>query len=1192
MQKNSPEGDQGGATSFFHRFVLPPVRSSFRVSSWTHLLALSCLAVPLTASAKLQAQRPLRVVVSDAFPPISFVDPQGRIQGLARDRWDLWQRRTGIPVELQAMDWLEAQKAVQAGRADVIAAMARTRDREKIYAFTQPYLEVDVRLYYDRRLSGIVDLDTSKAFKVGVRAGDVCIEKLKAAGNRTFRIYPDYSALIEASSSGSLPVFCMNELPANYILAREGLSEEFLQSPPIYTSAMYEAVRKDHTALRDTVIAGFNRISAAEEAAMERKWLGDGVHPRFSWLARHGLQVLGATAAAAGLIALWSASLKLEVRRRTRDLAEARDVLTSTIEAIPDPLIEISADGQILDVHSSRHNLLTRPAEEQVNHSLSEVLPESAAAVVKEALAEAGSRGFSHGKEIQLPLPSGPAWFELSVSQRSLPSQGQPRFLVLSRDITARKQDARRIERLNRLYTALSRSNQAMARLEDGTALLQEICEIAVTYGEMKMAWAGLLNPVGRELRAVAWAGTGTEYLDDLHISIDPDVPHGQGPLGRAMRENRPQWCQDFLNDASLAPWHDRARLYGWGSAAALPLLREGVVVGGLAIYHPDCNAFDEQSQQLLVEMVRDIDLTLSRLNALAMRRRLEQEMAASEAKYRELTESVHDVIWTLDPVTMRYLYVSPSVKRMRGYTPDEVIARPFADSLQPGSGQRMEEQIRSELEEFRQGLRSSEIVSVDEVEQPCKDGSSVWTEVVTKLIRNISTGRIEMHGVSRDITERRFANEQIKRLAYSDQLTGLANRVMLRDRFRHALMLAQKQGGRLALLNLNLDHFQTVNDSLGHAVGDQLLVEVARRLEGELRPGDTLSRTGGDEFLLLLPDTDADGALELVRRLLKTVASPCRVHGETLFTTASIGIALYPEDGSTMATLMSHADAAMHQVKEGSRNGFQFFTPSVQERISRHLRLSNALHKALKGNEFKLLYQPQMELVTNRIIGAEALLRWDSAELGSVSPGEFIAVAEANGLVIPIGDWVLRQALRDAGTWVRPAGQDGAPPLTVSVNISAVQFRNSDLAGRILTILAEEQLPPARLELELTESVTLDDPEKALLLMDRLYHEGIQIAIDDFGTGYSSLSYLKRIRAHKLKIDQSFVRGLATDRDDHAIVLTIINLARTLGLRTIAEGVETPEQMELLRRAGCDEIQGYWIGRPMSSEAFRQLPL
>lgn len=255
-------------------------------------------------------------------------------------------------------------------------------------------------------------------------------------------------------------------------------------------------------------------------------------------------------------------------------------------------------------------------------------------------------------------------------------------------------------------------------------------------------------------------------------------------------------------------------------------------------------------------------------------------------------------------------------------------------------------------------------------------------------------------------------------------------------------------------------------------------------------------------------------------------------------------------------------------------------------------MRLSNALHQALERQEFHLLYQPQMDLLTHRIIGAEALLRWDSAELGSVSPAEFIPVAEANGLIVPIGDWVLHQAARDALQWTCSDGQLEVPPLTVSVNISAVQFRDSDLTGRILRILNEERLPPPRLELEITETATMDNPERAILLMDRLSREGIQLAIDDFGTGYSSLSYLKRIRANKLKIDQSFVRGLALDADDQAIVFTIINLAHTMGLRTIAEGVETAAQQELLRRAGCDEIQSYWIGKPMTSAAFQALVL
>lgn len=951
-------------------------------------------------------------------------------------------------------------------------------------------------------------------------------------------------------------------------------------------------VHKDNTALRDTVIAGFRLVSTPEVAALERRGVDTIVEPRFTWLTRHGLQVLAAAAGLAGALALWSLSLRLEVRRRTRDLAEAREALASTIDAMPDPLIELSAEGQILAVHTPRRDLLTLPAEEQVNRPMGEVLPEAAAGVVLEALAEAAREGYSNGREIQLPVPGGTRWFELSISRRSQRAQNPPRFLLLSRDITARKRDADQIHRLNQLYTALSRSNQAITRLENSTTLLREICQIAVECGGMKMAWAGLLDPLGHQLQAVAWAGEGTDYLRDLRITTDPADPLGQGPLGTALREQHPVWCQDFQNDPATAPWHERARTYGWGAVAALPLRREGAVIGGIGLYCAEPNGFDARSQDLLIEMVRDIDFALDRLSSLATQRRLERDVAASEAKYRALTESIHDVIWTLDPETFRYLYVSPSVKRLRGYTPEEVIAQPFAASLLPGSARRMEEQIRAELEEFQQGLRSSEIVSVDEVEQPCRDGSSVWTEVVTNLIRNPSTGRIEVHGVTRDITERRYASEQIRRLAYSDQLTGLANRMLLQDRFRNALNLARKKGGQLTLLNLDLDNFKTINDSLGHTIGDRLLVEVARRLETQLRPGDTLSRSGGDEFLLVLPDTDAKAALEVVSRLLQTVARPYPLNQESLFVTASIGVAIYPDDGTTIETLMSNADAAMHQAKRANRNSFQFFTPSVQQRSSRQLRLSNALHQALDRDEFQLLYQPQIELRSNRIIGAEALLRWTSSELGTVAPAEFIPIAEANGLIVPIGDWVLRQALRDAARWSRPSGAEPGPALTVSVNISALQFRNSDLPSRVLRLLAEEGLPPSRLELELTESVMLDNPERAVLLMDRLFNEGIQLAIDDFGTGYSSLSYLKRIRAHKLKIDQSFVRGLESDPDDRAIVLTVINLARTMGLRTIAEGVETLEQMELLRRAGCDEIQGYWIGRPMSCEAFQQLPL
>jgi diguanylate cyclase (GGDEF)-like protein len=450
-------------------------------------------------------------------------------------------------------------------------------------------------------------------------------------------------------------------------------------------------------------------------------------------------------------------------------------------------------------------------------------------------------------------------------------------------------------------------------------------------------------------------------------------------------------------------------------------------------------------------------------------------------------------------------------------------------------------------------------------------------------MVHNNRTGRVDLHGVTRDITERKFAKEQIERLAYFDPLTGLANRTLLQDRIRHGLDLARRSNLPLALLVFDLDNFKHVNDNLGHVIGDRVLLEMAKRLMAHLADGDTLAHTGGDEFVVVLPDSDTTATLAMTERLRNAVAMAFSLGAEPLFLTASVGIANFPDDGTTPEQLMGNANMALHQVKIAGRNGLQFFTPIVQERSIRALRLTNALHQAIQRGELSVEYQPQLELSSNRIFGGEALIRWTHPDLGPVAPSEFIPLAELCGLILPIGQWVMCVALQDASAWT----ELGSTPLTVSINISAVQFDRGDLVSMVVEQLHAEGFPPDRLELELTESVTLADPEKALAQMKQLYAHGIRLAIDDFGTGYSSLSYLKRIRAHRLKIDQSFIRDLVASEDDRAIVVTIINLARSMGMRTIAEGVETPEQLSLLRALGCDEVQGYLLSRPLPQAAF-----
>jgi diguanylate cyclase (GGDEF)-like protein len=452
--------------------------------------------------------------------------------------------------------------------------------------------------------------------------------------------------------------------------------------------------------------------------------------------------------------------------------------------------------------------------------------------------------------------------------------------------------------------------------------------------------------------------------------------------------------------------------------------------------------------------------------------------------------------------------------------------------------------------------------------------------------LQNEANEIIGVLGVYEDITEQKRTEERIHYLANFDPLTGLPNRSQLNDHLKHALSLAKRSNGHLALMFLDLDHFKDINDTLGHSIGDTLLIELAKHLSLLLRAEDTVTRLGGDEFILLLPAVDAHGAAHVAQKLLDAIAESYWLELHDLTLTASIGIALYPEDGEDLETLSKSADAAMYRAKQEGRQCYRFFTPEMQAHSERNLLLVNALRHALERGQLRLHYQPQVSMQDGHIIGAEALLRWQHPELGSVSPAEFIPVAEVSGLILPIGEWVLRCAVRQAKAWL----EAGFAPLIIAVNLSAVQFRHPDLPELITRILDEEGLPPEYLELELTEGVAMNNPQEAIAVMNNLHERGVRMSVDDFGTGYSSLSYLKKFKVYKLKIDQSFVRDISTDPEDKAIVSAIINLAKSLGLKTIAEGVETVAQQAFLREQGCHEMQGYLFSKPVPSEQFEAL--
>ncbi len=525
-----------------------------------------------------------------------------------------------------------------------------------------------------------------------------------------------------------------------------------------------------------------------------------------------------------------------------------------------------------------------------------------------------------------------------------------------------------------------------------------------------------------------------------------------------------------------------------------------------------------------------------------------------------------------------RIVKVNPAFTEITGYTPDEVLGKTPKLLTSGRQGAKFYQRMWGEIQQ--NGHWQGEIWNRR------KDGHDYPEWLSITRVADASGETKHFIAIFSDTTQRKAQEAKIRTLAYFDPLTGLANRTLLKDRIEHDLGQAKRHKTPLALLFLDLDHFKNINDSLGHAVGDELLVEVGRRLTGHLRAQDTLARLGGDEFVAVLPDTDANGVTHLAQSLLDLLAQPYSLTDHELNVTPSIGIALCPEDGQDFETLYRCADTAMYRAKQDGRNCFRFFTHELQSSSIRRLTLENALRRALERNQLYLHYQPQQCLRTQRVLGVEVLLRWQHPELGSVSPAEFIPIAESSGLILPIGEWVLRSAAEQVKTWI----DSGLPEMMLAVNLSAVQFRQPQLLRTVTGILNETGLPAHCLELELTESVAMHDPLGAIATMDALHQQGIRMSVDDFGTGYSSLNYLKRFKVYKLKIDQSFVRDVPGDPEDALIVGAIINMAHSLGLTTIAEGVETAEQQQFLKDKGCDEIQGYLFSRPLPPQELERL--
>jgi len=590
-----------------------------------------------------------------------------------------------------------------------------------------------------------------------------------------------------------------------------------------------------------------------------------------------------------------------------------------------------------------------------------------------------------------------------------------------------------------------------------------------------------------------------------------------------------------------------------------------------------------EQRVQARTRQLLDINRRMK--EEIESRKRTEQELSAEKQRAQITLASIGDAVIATD-VEGAVTYLNPVAERMTGWSSREADGLPVEQVFRivsESEGRPLPVAVKTVLATGRPhrrfGAMQAALINraggrcpIEESAAPLVDHEGAMSGAVL---------------VFHDVSEARKLANEMAHQATHDGLTGLPNRSLLNDRLDKALALAAREKSKLALMFLDIDHFKNVNDTLGHDVGDELLKNIARELQQVVRNSDTVSRQGGDEFIVLLQGVhDKLAPAEVARKLIERVSAVRRVGPHEVHVSGSIGIAVFPEDGGSAEALTKNADSAMYHAKSLGRNNFQFFTRAMTEVVAERVRMEHSLRRAIERQEFVLHYQPKIDLQDGHIIGAEALVRWNHPDMGLISPARFISVAEQSGLIRPIGSWVLREACRQNRAWQ----QAGMPSIRMAVNLSPLQLHQEGFLDDVIGVLREMDLDHRYLEFEVTESVALHGEEKAVSWLETLKEMGVRLSIDDFGTGYSSLSYLKRLPIDTIKIDKSFIRDITTDPDDAAIITAIIRMAHSLRLNVIAEGVETADQLDFLRLKHCNQVQGHFFSEPVPADAFEDL--
>lgn len=789
--------------------------------------------------------------------------------------------------------------------------------------------------------------------------------------------------------------------------------------------------------------------------------------------------------------------------------------------------------------------------------------------------------------------------------------------------------------RLRGMLEALSATNEAIMRVKTRAELFEAVCEAAVLGGTFTSATIAMVDPTGRHLDIAVTKGACRSHVENWQFATSADEPEGRGLAGTAFRTKAPCVANELLTDVRATHWRRIARDQGTKSGGCFPLLKNGTdAVGILLFLSPDEGTFTPDLIQLLGRLAENVSFALDNFDRAEERSRTETQKERLTRMFAALSATNEAIMRAKSRAELFDLVCQAASNGGKFTSTTIALARADSDQLEivaaAGPSAETTRNVRLSIDADRPEGRGMSGTAF-RTRQPCvsndyvndsrvsafhtvlqgdgaRSGAALpliahdkpvgvmiymsteqdtftdeFVELLQRLADNVS---FAMENFDR-ADEKNKADERIEYLASHDSLTNLPNRETFNGLLREAIDAAQRLDHRFAVLFIDLDRFKVINDSLGHEAGDLLLLEVADRLRNALRASDVVARLGGDEFVVILDQCgEIDDVQRIATDLLAALGQPMELAGHECHTTASIGIAMYPANGADAQTLTKNADMAMYLAKEDGKNGYRFFSKEVKTQSIERLSLESALRRALEREQLSLNYQPKVDMETGQITGVEALLRWTHPDLGSISPAQFIPLAEETGLIVPIGRWVVREACAQAMAWQRR----GLLPVSMAVNLSPRQFADEHLLQDVDEALAASGMSPVLLQLEVTESMMMRNVGRALKVLDAIQSRGIRLAIDDFGTGYSSMSLMKHFPIDTIKIDRSFVRDLPQDSEDQAIAQAIISMGKALGMTVVAEGVENAEQEAFLRTHGCDEMQGFLISKPLPARQMAEL--